>query len=103
MINAWTVASIVAVVAGVVGFFTVLRGSAFVAHAIPNGSVPRGGGAPPPRGRPPPRRRRRRERARHRLARPSRSPRRRNRPRAGGDARPRGFVPEPERRVRPSG
>jgi zinc/manganese transport system permease protein len=38
MVNAWTVASIVAVVAGVVGFFTVLRGSAFVAHAIPNGS-----------------------------------------------------------------
>jgi len=38
MVNAWLVASIVAVVAGVVGFFTVLRGSAFVAHAIPNGS-----------------------------------------------------------------
>jgi len=38
MVNAWIVASIVAVVAGVVGFFTVLRGSAFAAHAIPNGS-----------------------------------------------------------------
>ena len=38
MINAWVVASIVAVVAGIVGFFTVLRGSAFAAHAIPNGS-----------------------------------------------------------------
>ena len=38
MVNAWTAASIVAVVAGLVGFFTVLRGSAFVAHAIPNGS-----------------------------------------------------------------
>src|ERR1700684_1193588 len=38
MVNAWTVGSIVAVVAGLVGFFTVLRGSAFVAHAIPNGS-----------------------------------------------------------------
>jgi zinc/manganese transport system permease protein len=38
MVNAWTVASIVAVVAGLVGFFTVLRGSAFAAHAIPNGS-----------------------------------------------------------------
>src|ERR1700733_14847451 len=35
MVNAWTVASIVAVV---VGFFAVLRGSAFVAHAVPNGS-----------------------------------------------------------------
>jgi zinc/manganese transport system permease protein len=38
MVNAWMVASIVAVVAGVVGFFTVLRGSAFAAHALPNGS-----------------------------------------------------------------
>jgi zinc/manganese transport system permease protein len=38
MVHAWTVASIVAVVAGLVGFFVVLRGSAFVAHAIPNGS-----------------------------------------------------------------
>jgi zinc/manganese transport system permease protein len=38
MTNAWIVASIVAVVAGVVGFFVVLRGSAFPAHAIPNGA-----------------------------------------------------------------
>jgi zinc/manganese transport system permease protein len=38
MVNTWIVASIVAVVAGVVGFFVVLRGSAFVAHAIPNGA-----------------------------------------------------------------
>jgi zinc/manganese transport system permease protein len=38
MIHAWTVATIVAVIAGLVGFFVVLRGSAFVAHAIPNGS-----------------------------------------------------------------
>jgi zinc/manganese transport system permease protein len=38
MINAWIVASVVAVVAGLVGFFVVLRGSAFVAHAVPNGS-----------------------------------------------------------------
>jgi len=38
MVHAWTVATIVAVVAGLVGFFVVLRGSAFVAHAIPNGS-----------------------------------------------------------------
>lgn len=35
MANAWIVATMVAVVAGVVGFFTVLRGSAFVAHAVP--------------------------------------------------------------------
>ncbi|MGD0880321.1 MAG: metal ABC transporter permease [Acidimicrobiales bacterium] len=35
MMNAWIVASIVAVVAGVVGFFVVARGSAFAAHALP--------------------------------------------------------------------
>jgi len=45
MVNAWEVASIVAVVAGVVGFFTVLRGSAFAAHAIPNGSFAGAAGA----------------------------------------------------------
>jgi zinc/manganese transport system permease protein len=38
MINAWTVATVVAVIAGVVGFFVVLRGAAFPAHAIPNGA-----------------------------------------------------------------
>ena len=38
MVNAWTVATVVAIVAGVVGFFVVLRGSAFPAHAIPNGA-----------------------------------------------------------------
>jgi zinc/manganese transport system permease protein len=38
MTNAWTVATVVAIVAGVVGFFVVLRGSAFPAHAIPNGA-----------------------------------------------------------------
>ena len=38
MVNAWAAGSIVAVVAGIVGFFTVLRGAAFVAHAVPNGS-----------------------------------------------------------------
>ena len=37
MVNAWEVATIVAVVAGIVGFFTVLRGSAFAAHALPMG------------------------------------------------------------------
>ncbi|MGA2470641.1 MAG: metal ABC transporter permease [Solirubrobacteraceae bacterium] len=45
MVNAWTVASIVAVVAGLVGFFVMLRGSAFVAHAIPNGSFAGAAGA----------------------------------------------------------
>jgi zinc/manganese transport system permease protein len=38
MTNTWIVASIVAVIAGVVGFFVVVRGSAFPAHAIPNGA-----------------------------------------------------------------
>lgn len=45
MVNAWIVASIVAVVAGVVGFFVVLRGQAFVAHAIPNGAFAGAAGA----------------------------------------------------------
>lgn len=36
MVNTWIAATIVAVVAGVVGFFVVMRGSSFVAHAIPN-------------------------------------------------------------------
>ncbi len=45
MVNAWTVASIVAVIAGVVGFFAVLRGSLFAAHAIPNGSFAGAAGA----------------------------------------------------------
>jgi zinc/manganese transport system permease protein len=38
MMNAWTTATIVAVVAEVVGYFVVLRGSAFPAHAIPKGA-----------------------------------------------------------------
>lgn len=38
MINAWTIATLVAIVAGIVGFFVVLRGSAFPAHAIPKGA-----------------------------------------------------------------
>lgn len=45
MVNAWEVSGIVAVVAGVVGFFTVLRGSAFAAHAIPNGAFAGAAGA----------------------------------------------------------
>ena len=38
MVHTWIVASVVAVVAGLVGFFVVLRGAAFVAHAIPSGA-----------------------------------------------------------------
>src|SRR5580704_11099026 len=45
MVNAWEVGSIVAVVGGLVGFFVVLRGSAFSAHAIPNGAFAGAAGA----------------------------------------------------------
>ena len=45
MANTWTVATIVAVVAGVVGFFVVLRGSAFVADALPTGAFAGAAGA----------------------------------------------------------
>ncbi|HVB53084.1 MAG TPA: metal ABC transporter permease [Candidatus Acidoferrales bacterium] len=38
MVNTWMAATMVAVVAGVLGFFIVLRGAAFVAHAVPNGA-----------------------------------------------------------------
>lgn len=45
MVNTWIAASVVAVIAGVVGFFVVLRGSAFPAHAIPNGAFAGGAAA----------------------------------------------------------
>jgi len=45
MVNAWVAGTIVAAVAGVVGFFVVLRGSAFAAHAIPNGAFAGAAGA----------------------------------------------------------
>jgi zinc/manganese transport system permease protein len=45
MINTWVVATIVAVVAGAVGFFVVLRGSAFVADALPTGAFAGAAGA----------------------------------------------------------
>jgi zinc/manganese transport system permease protein len=45
MVNAWLIATIVASVAGVVGFFVVLRGAAFQAHAIPNGAFAGAAGA----------------------------------------------------------
>lgn len=38
MVHAWVVGTLVAILAGAVGFFVVMRGAAFVAHAIPNGS-----------------------------------------------------------------
>lgn len=45
MVNTWIAATMVAVVAGVVGFFAVLRGSAFAAHAIPPGAFAGAAGA----------------------------------------------------------
>jgi zinc/manganese transport system permease protein len=45
MLNTWLAASVVAAVAGTIGFFVVLRGSAFVAHAIPNGAFAGAAGA----------------------------------------------------------
>lgn len=45
MVNAWEAGTLVAIVAGVVGFFTVLRGSAFAAHAIPNSAFAGAAGA----------------------------------------------------------
>jgi zinc/manganese transport system permease protein len=40
MLNSWIAASIVAVTAGVIGFFVVLRGDSFAAHALPLGTFP---------------------------------------------------------------
>lgn len=45
LINTWITASIVAVVAGLVGFFVVLRGSSFLAHALPHGAFAGAAGA----------------------------------------------------------
>lgn len=45
MVHAWEAATVVALVAGVVGFFTVLRGEAFAAHALPNGAFAGAAGA----------------------------------------------------------
>jgi zinc/manganese transport system permease protein len=45
MVHTWIVATLVAVVGGAVGFFVVMRGSAFVAHAVPNGSFAGAAGA----------------------------------------------------------
>jgi zinc/manganese transport system permease protein len=45
MINTWVVATMVAVIAGVVGTFAVLRGSAFIAHAVPQAGFAGAAGA----------------------------------------------------------
>lgn len=43
MVNTWIAATLVAVVAGIVGFFVVIRGASFAAHALPLSAFP---GAP---------------------------------------------------------
>ena len=45
MLNTWIAATAVAVIAGMTGFFAVLRGSTFAAHAIPNGAFTGAAGA----------------------------------------------------------
>jgi zinc/manganese transport system permease protein len=40
MINAWIAATVVAAIAGVVGFFVVIRGASFAAHALPLSAFP---------------------------------------------------------------
>jgi zinc/manganese transport system permease protein len=45
MVHAWIAATVVAVVAGVVGFFVVVRGASFVAHAIPQSGFAGAAGA----------------------------------------------------------
>ena len=45
MTDTWITASIVAVIASLVGFFVVLRGAAFTAHAVPNAAFAGAAGA----------------------------------------------------------
>jgi zinc/manganese transport system permease protein len=45
MMGTWISASIIAVIAGLVGFFVVLRGSSFLAHALPHGAFAGAAGA----------------------------------------------------------
>lgn len=45
MTTAWIIGTIVALLAGATGFFVVLRGSSFAAHAIPNGAFAGAAGA----------------------------------------------------------
>jgi zinc/manganese transport system permease protein len=40
MVNTWLAATVVAILAGVVGFFVVARGASFAAHALPVGAFP---------------------------------------------------------------
>jgi zinc/manganese transport system permease protein len=40
MVNTWLAATVIAILAGVVGFFVVARGESFAAHALPVGAFP---------------------------------------------------------------
>ncbi|XBS71172.1 metal ABC transporter permease [Acerihabitans sp. KWT182] len=40
MMNTWLAATLIAAVAGLVGFFVVIRGSSFAAHTLPLGTFP---------------------------------------------------------------
>ena len=40
MVNTWIVSTEVAMIAGIVGFFVVIRGASFAAHALPLGAFP---------------------------------------------------------------
>lgn len=40
MVNTWLAGSIIAILAGVIGFFVVARGASFAAHALPVGAFP---------------------------------------------------------------
>jgi zinc/manganese transport system permease protein len=40
MVNTWIAATLVAIVAGIVGFFIVIRGASFAAHALPLSAFP---------------------------------------------------------------
>ncbi|MGA8296877.1 MAG: metal ABC transporter permease [Acidimicrobiales bacterium] len=45
LVNAWIVGSMVAIAAGLVGFFAVMRGASFASHAIPQGAFAGAAGA----------------------------------------------------------
>ena len=45
MTNAWAVGTVVALLSGATGFFVVMRGSSFAAHAVPNGAFAGAAGA----------------------------------------------------------
>jgi len=102
ILNTWIAASIVAVIAGVTGFFAVLRGQSYAVPAIPNGRLRWRGrrGAARPQRHLGPGRLLHSWRARHRGAGQARQAQRGRRARPGAHARSRGAVPQPQHPVR---